>query len=235
MKALIATVYDKAYEAYEPLFRYCCQKAYPEYECHTWNRDHWGEVFKPGPYTTAALRFLLNEVGEIDYDAYLITDIDILIRREQPDFIAQHLNHMKWNSLECYDNCDHGDHMPGVHFVTKEWWPRTKAAREKYLAVLWERPANLAEDEVILRKVVVESGLRTSTNAILWAVHGLHLGRFRNQNIQAIRFQPNEFEFLDSLMADDKFMELAEKSKEDPGFNHVWGNVMAVYNRRKPR
>lgn len=241
MSAAIFTVVDDVYEPFGPIFRYCCKKAYPEYDCYI---RYLGRV---KPFHAACCRFLwsgslysytenstLRKDILSDYDYVLITDADILIRRESPDFVAQHLNHMKFNNLKYYDNCDHGDHMPGVHFVTREWWDVTRTAREKYLKIIETKELHEGDDEIIIKNIVTESNLTVSKHPILWAIHGIHLGRFRNKGINAVRFQPNEFEFIDSLLGDNVFMDLVEKARKESAIvENVFKNVLALYEKRR--
>lgn len=224
----IFTVVDDNYLPFSPLFKYCVKKSYTEYDCL---------VYPSGPtkpFYASALRFLICEKALSEYENVLITDADILIRRETPELVVQHRNHMKFNNLKCYDNCDHGDHMPGVHFVTKEWWDVTRPAREKYLKLIESKELREGDDEMMLRNIVSESKLTICKHPIMWEIHGLHLGRFRNKNINAIRFQPNDFEFVDSLLGDDDFMGLVEKARaESPIVENVFKSVMAVYKKRR--
>lgn len=224
--ACITTTVNENYAAFAPIFAYCAKRAYPEYDC---------EVFyvNATPFNAATLRFVHGEDKLSQYDYCLITDADIIIKREMPVFANQHVSHMLANGLICYDNCDHGDHMPGIHFVTREWWSKTRLAREKVLDKITREPATRAQDEQFLWQIVKDSGLPMSKHPLLWATHGLHLGRFRGKGINAVRFQPNEFEFLASLAGDSVFMGLIDEAIAKSSLvAGVWKNVMALYNKR---
>jgi len=240
----ITTVVNEEYAPFAPMFKYCAQKAYPDATVFVFHvgkdTTHWFDGIIDWPenamskYVPASLRFLVGDSVLGDFDFCLMTDVDILINRENPNLFDQHLAHMKANGLTCYDNCDHGDHMPGVHFVTRAWWEKTAKARTKWTNRLKETVPGVGEDEQILREVVRDSKLPVANGIITWAVHGIHLGRFRNKSINAVRFQPNEFEFVHSLLSDSVFMELVHKAcSESTLVQQVWNSVMALYNKRK--
>jgi len=238
----IVTIVDEPYFGFIPLFQHCVEKVYPKAACLVFTRGDSGypgtlkidsDPFTKSHYTTAALRFLMANRDMLNSDYTLITDVDILFKPEKIPLVDQHLNHMKANGLTCYSNSDHGDHMSGVHFVTQEWWTATCEARFKYLKELETREVGLGEDEQILWNVVTESNLSKVRNTMLWNVHGLHLGRFRNKSIKAVRFKPDEAVFIGSLLADEVFMQLLDDSCEKcPTLRNEWTTLMAIYTGR---
>jgi hypothetical protein len=125
---------------------------------------------------------------------------------------------MRKNNLRCYDNYVSATRgmeyrCPGVHFVTREWWDATRAAREKYGKELMEHGAQgFDHDEWMLGKIIEESGLpRPPATPNLWAHHGLHLGDFRRriQNREKhFRFEAIQGNYVRKLLADEEFMAL---------------------------
>ena len=240
-KLCITTCVDETYAPYVPLFKYCAKKAYPEYDCIVFGIGDIDGTTKVEPpehndsrFVPASMRFLVGD-GVLDkYKYCLITDCDILIRRENPDIIKQHVNHMLYNNLKYYDNVDHGDHMPGVHFVTQPWWIITKMAREKQFEKLRNRNNMTAGmDEVMLKDIVMDCNMTVNKHIMLWQTHGLHLGRFRNCNPAAVRFQPVELGFLDELLKDEEFMAMMDVARgKSEMIQKVWNNLMMVRKLR---
>ena len=198
----IATVVSGDYQWYIPLFIDRAVKAYPEYQIRIYTRgqiDPWfftkykeilvHDVFQEYPqdgFTTAALRFVFcdDEIKKFDY--VLITDIDIMLMRETPSLVDQHMLDLRSNGLECYSNYatnhDKGG-MPGVHFVTKDWWKRTEEARNEYDSHLKQFGSEgFWYDEWMIHQIVVESGLPVQDKRTnLWCHHGVHLGDYRRR------------------------------------------------------
>lgn len=240
-KMCITSCVDETYAPYVPLFKYCVKKAYPEYDCIVFGMGNIDDTVMVDPlesndsrFVPASMRFLIGD-GLLDrYEYCLITDCDILIRRENPDIIKQHKAHMLCNNLKYYDNVDHGDHMPGVHFVTNEWWGKTEKAREKHLEALKNRNGMTAGmDEIMLKDIVMDCNMTVNKHIMLWQTHGIHLGRFRNCNPAAVRFQPVELGFLDELLNDPMFMALMEiAQKKSEIIRKTWKNLMLVYELR---
>jgi hypothetical protein len=65
----------------------------------------------------------------------LITDIDIMLMAEDSSIIDQHAAVIIKDGTVCYENWVTGHRsadqprMPGVHFVSRDWWARTQLAR----------------------------------------------------------------------------------------------------------
>lgn len=220
------------YQWYIPLFLNRIRKEYPEYEARVVLRGRMNlpptlregienrerDKYPPDGYTTAALRYVEYQDVLENYDFVLITDVDMLIKREDPNLVNQHAAYMEINGLECYENYvssiyNGSPRLPGIHFVTKAWWNRTLAAREKYARDLQLRGSHdWAWDEVMLGKVVSESGLRLyDAGQNLWANHGIHLGDWRRnlKKKQAVHAIPApQKNYIQKMVADADFMEL---------------------------
>jgi len=107
----IAAFADKEYEWYAPLFLNRAKASYPEYFSVVFVRkgDHEIDLdegivevdldYPKNPYTSAALRFVEFEEYLREFDFVLLTDIDILIRREDPCLLNQHVKSLKKNNM----------------------------------------------------------------------------------------------------------------------------------------
>jgi hypothetical protein len=199
----VVCVVSGVYQWYIPIFHYCLSRAYPEYFMRIYTRGPidlppgpWDRVivrdvandYPPDGYTTAALRFVYEDEALRGFDYVHFQDIDMMIMRENPLLIDQHMMHLRVHGLQCYENYvssmhEMGPRLPGVHFVTRDWWDRTRTAREKYAADLMEGGSKgWFWDEVMLAKIVKESGLPLQDKELhLWAHHGIHLGDYRRR------------------------------------------------------
>jgi len=229
----VTTTVDEKYEAYIPLFIYCFNKAYPEHDLKIYYRgdisphfekycavgenvvEGFGLTLENNIATTPSIRFLVPQVDFEDYRYTLFTDIDILFRREPNGIVAPHLKAMEKNHLECYENIMlktiRGPSMPGVHFVTREWWPDTAQTRVQYWQDLYENP-NIANykgfDEYMLYNMHLDSNLPLpNIGHDSWRLHGIHLGAYRNKNSNP-PISTVDNEFLRELWADADFVEL---------------------------
>jgi len=175
-------------------------------------------------FLTAALRFLDGDKWYGNTDYVLITDVDILIQRENPTLLDQHLLSMEKNGLDCYDNytvnsIESSPILPGVHFVTQDWWNKTKSIRHKYLkeiTSLKEVPEQT--DEKVLGKIVVESGLkRPPKTQNLWAIHGIHLGYYRRKlnRKNTIQMDATHQQYVKRLRKDSEFIDLVNSCGQD--------------------
>ena len=199
LKVCITTMVSGLYEWYIPLFLHCGLKAYPEYDFKVLvrGRSNLPAVYKSyifdnsyssypqnGP-TTAALRFIEGEKELSGYDCCLITDVDILLMREEPKLVTQHLSHMIQYKMDCY--CNYQSHQlaegyrcSGVHFIMKDWWERTREARKKWMFNAKNGSCSEKDtDEIMLGEIIRDSELPTPTEKqLLWNLHGIHLKRW---------------------------------------------------------
>ena len=181
------------------------------------NDDINNGVYVTSSYATASLRFLLTPRSKV-YTHYLITDIDMLFMPEKSTILDQHCTHMEKDGTGCYENFISqyigGDpRMPGVHFITEEWFEKTHHVRDIELNKLLKNGANdYYYDEVMLGRIVRDSGLKLPPQvAKLWRHHGIHLGDWRiNMDRKGKVIPQNVFQkmHIQTLLNDEKFMNL---------------------------
>jgi hypothetical protein len=233
------TIVSGVYQWYIPLFRHCAEYAYPlaaikiliRGKCELPAKHMKGvsiidtRDMKDDGYTTAALRFVWDYQDIEYYDYALITDIDLLHRHEITSLFDQRMMDLSVHKLDCYSNYvsaqDMGeDRMPGVHFVTKDWWKKTAEARKKYLDILKEKgPDSWSFDERMITKIVRESGLNVQKGEQkLWQMHGLHLGDYRRRILQKEKHHPgldaHDQNQLKDLLESPDFMMLVEECSQ---------------------
>lgn len=121
--------------------------------------------------------------------------------------------------------------MPGVHFVTKNWWVRTQLSREQESAALEGANLNYWYDERMLYRIVVNSGLPLPpAEPEPEHHHGFHLGSYRLNFIKGARL-PERFYHLSILR---KIEEDPEAGKlYDHAAKTIWwlGHLRKHWNR----
>lgn len=212
---LVATCANREYLHYSDLFSYCIRKAYPDYR----------SVVSPipdfiHPYAAAAMRFAEPsfEGMATDYTYTLITDIDILHYRESVPPHVQHCREMEKHGLSCYSNHTlDGGQCPGVHFVTKDWWEKTRESRHEEQAILVRmHQRDITElragyDERALLRIIRKSDLEEPpAKAPPLSCHGIHLGKWRKRRGRKIQVDPAESTAAKAFLADEGFMDRAE-------------------------
>jgi len=106
--------------------------------------------------------------------------------------------------------------MPGVHFLTKAWWDKTREAREREAESLAQHGATeWSYDEYMLGRIAKDSGLALPPNhgLKLWRHHGVHFGDWRiNMNRKNFLKRPNAWEgmHIQQLLGDAVFMNMAK-------------------------
>jgi hypothetical protein len=131
---------------------------------------------------------------------------------------------MMRTGLQCYDNYISGrgaggrPKVPGVNFVTREWWERTRSARETHRNNLLKNGSTSWEwDEIMLGWIIEMSKLPISEELRLWAHHGIHLGDWRRRLNTKVKFQmpdaPTQNQILDMLQ-DNEFMKIVDMCKD---------------------
>ncbi len=245
---LIMTACNEKYQWYIPLFLRSMQISYPNQKteisimgefcsevkqiCHDNKFNVELREFPPidekskvacGNYETAAMRFLIDPHSK-DYDYYLITDIDILFQPHQhKNIVDQHMMHLIRDNTVCYENLItewRGDNprMPGIHFVTKEWWNRTEKTREREKEILLEEgTCDYTYDEFMIGRIVLSSGLPITQDKLKmqWK-HGIHLGDWRINMHRKNKFRPDTFAkmHIRTLLDDSIFMDLVKESSK---------------------
>ena len=190
---LIYTFATGRYSVYADLWKYCIKNQYPEYDCKVVSDE--GFMEKPTPYFGACIRFLDDTFFvelEKEYEYFYITDVDMFILREEPTLLDFHLKEMVEDG-QCFSNARRGPGEPqgvnrltGLHFMHKSWFDATRDARMKYLGKLLRGEIGHVsiDDELILAKIVTESGLKLPPQRDLIARHhGIHLGTVRDKSM----------------------------------------------------
>jgi hypothetical protein len=226
--------------------------------CEKYIKNKWDLVEDAFPdhqqygRTTAALRFLVPEEEFKDVEYVYFTDVDFLFYLDAgiKDFGAQHYNVMRQsNHGKCYENfavsctrvgdnkkAEYGFRMPGVHFVSKEWWMATRAARkaelEKLRTLIMTTAMGKTYDEKMLYDIHKNAGLPiTQKGHENWRWHGLHLGGFR-----ASRFRPpknailtqGDYSFLKGLYKEQAFSEILKNMRNFLTIQLVFENLENV-------
>ena len=162
------------YERFVSTWAECVNLAYPKYQAVVIRKDDTDKN------RMAAMRFTDGEDVLGDYPYVLITDVDMLIMKETPSILYQHLFWMKKHGLECYSNSIVDNiRFSGVHFITRDWWAKTRPARERARAEILKTGCAWGDDEKVLAKIIIESGLNVTKDQMLWNHHGIHLGAYK--------------------------------------------------------
>jgi len=231
-KLTILVACDEAYKWYLPMFLFCARRALPakaEIAVFTdaelpegcdgctiikpWGLEIAGDRMRP-------LRFL-HLMDAIRAKPYvLMTDIDIMLRKEDVPIIDQHMHHLEHDGTSCYENWvaepSGAARLSGVHFITDGWWAATHEAREEESRKFTEglsvnTPVPWNYDEIMLARIVTKSGLPLPpTTPKLWRNHGIHMGAGRLSGKGPAGFSADESSLAAELLADAQFVRLAE-------------------------
>jgi hypothetical protein len=181
MKRLIYTAAQGWYRSFAPLFKWCCNHAYPEADVQV-------EIIsgiRP-PFYAACARFL--QAPSQEYDEVYVGDIDMFHMPQSPGLFEYHEERMRKTGL-CYSNTPRSakepcgpDRMTGLHFATQEWYARTSVARVSALRRLNDGDLgnDRLEDELMLMQICKDSGLQIPPREKLLPRHfGIHGGTVR--------------------------------------------------------
>ena len=225
------TVVNDFYKPFIPLFIESAKKAYPEYDIviFTNNKNHIDGnyhdmivdnlLISEDPYKCAVSRFLLCPDELMDYENVLITDIDIMIFKEDKPICEYHVDRIAKNGTQVYDNVFYYNEKTenwrcsGVHFVTREWWDRTAKARKAVFEELATQRLEKGRDEELLADVITKSDLPIVKNQpTIEFVHGIHLGAWRRAYKKKILRQlpANETIMYSEAIKDELFIKQAE-------------------------
>jgi hypothetical protein len=198
----ITTVVDKQYMEYVPLFVYCVNRAYPDAMPVIVLRDPcpypmgkmkytFITMFSDFPryeYASIALRFLVPKEVYAEFDYVYVTDIDMLIMREETDIETFHRIEMESTGL-CYSNSLRNamhyagsESLTGLHFATREWFFKTEDRAAIYREYMRSGLMGLYRewDGVMLYRMANMSGLGLPGKyKLAKRHHGIHLGNFR--------------------------------------------------------
>jgi hypothetical protein len=171
---------------YADLWRFCINREYPEYECTVVT----GTETDSPKYYGACIRYLMENPNSNICEYTYITDIDMLILREDTPIHEYHTKEMR--NGECFSNARRGPGEPqgvnrltGLHFMHKSWYEKTVDARIKYTEKLINKEIGSVsiDDELMLAKIVTESGMELPPNRpLIERHHGIHLGTLRDKS-----------------------------------------------------
>jgi len=229
----VFTIAAGEYVHYVPLFEYCLRRAYPDYNIDVRELHDMPDDGRISIRSAPDLRFLLScDNGEDT----LITDVDMLHFPEMSPIQAQHRAAILRFGTDCYFNFQSSSkRCPGIHFVTGAWWAKTRETRhrifEEYLD--GRRTAVKDSDEYLIYEIIERSKLPLPpTGPALWVSHGLHLGRFRERNLQ-MGFSQAEHGLIKGLRQDEEFMGLVREARSrSKMIDRTWQNLEAVFQIR---
>jgi len=229
-KLLLYTAASGHYKDYGRLWHYCIQKSYPEYG-HT--SDGVIEGVTVPTYYAACVRLLLSPSDIVDH--VYITDVDMMILREEPTLSEFHIAEMEKTGL-CYSNTLRTNEqmgknrMTGLMYVTQEWYARTKEVRESYKHMLdsGEIGNGRFDDELMLKSICEKSGvgLPPQTFPLLKRHHGIHLGTIRAYINHPKNTMDQQLRFRVSRKQAEQWLEFYK----DPEFKDICGKLY-VKNR----
>ena len=181
-KTLIYTEATGIYKDYAELWKFCINTSYPEYDV----KVRFPAQDKESPiYYAACNRYLVDQPAEYDY--VYVTDIDMMILREDPTLLSFHLEEMLRDNL-CYSNTPRkreqlGAHrLTGLHFASRGWYEKTVSIRDKYRHMLnnGEIGNSRFDDELMLMQICKKSGLDIpQKKGLISRHHGIHMGTLR--------------------------------------------------------
>jgi hypothetical protein len=185
-EVLIYAVVEGRYKNYADLFKFCCKRAYSQYDVQV------EEIKTPLPNGAACWRFCTTIPG---YQYVYITDIDMMICPEKPTLLEYHLKEIAETGL-CYSNTPRWkepmaeNRMTGLHFVTSQWWGVTE--RERFFNaenVMHGKIGNLkCDDELMLMRIIKGSGLPVAARRpLVQRHHGIHLGVLRDYKKETLQ------------------------------------------------
>lgn len=218
-KLCITTVVNEGYQEFIPWFVYFINESYPSYHSRIFltgsvnanvrqclsllggnSTVHEGCLREyPGDVLTLKCLRWMNNPPEFDKFDYIYTgDIDILICREEPGLLEQHVQHCDLLGLP-YSNMVRGwgpwqekpRRFTGLHFVRqKEWYSAMRPVMERYSSMLLHGKSTHANNEAMLHTMVGESGLGLpkgideiqDMSYRFFSYHGLHMRLWRMPN-----------------------------------------------------
>lgn len=244
---LIFTACDENYQWYIPIFIKSINRTMPEHfvsvrlvgkadpsmidlcskSCSNYSikQEEIAKNNTVGKYWTAAYRFLIKPDTEKEYPYCLITDVDMLMFKEGKSIIDIRMNHLNKDGTACYENYiseyrGGEPRLPGVHFVTKDWWKKTEAVRKEELEKLFKNGANeYYYDEMMLGRLVKDSGLPLPPcKAKLWNNHGVHIGDWRLNMSRKSVVNQNVYQkmHIDLMLKDGEFKHVIDECS-----NHI--------------
>lgn len=215
----ITTVVNEMYQEFIPWFVYFIKESYPEYYISIFligkaNKkvrrcldliggnfclhENCYSGYPANVLITKCLRWT-NYSDEFEKFDYIYTgDIDMLICKEEPSLLQQHIQHCDFIGLP-YSNQIRGfgdwknkpRRLTGLHFVKRnEWYTAMRNIMIKYDRLLQKNCVTYGQNEVMLYQMVKESSLKlpkeideiSDSEYRFRPHHGLHLGLWRSPN-----------------------------------------------------
>jgi hypothetical protein len=219
---IMTFVSGKDYQDYIPLYIFSIQKAYPDYDITIFldeplavsvresleylrNFGHFKIIENYFPYwpkncsrraISKMKRWLIFSPDVYQYEYIYIGDVDILIIKEDPSLLEQHIIHSELINLSYSNVLRRTDNkrMTGLLFVkTKPFYEKFLPIIEKYKEKIINDEFNPSyeSDEYLLYQMIEESGLGLCPQATEKGLnnphkkgfrphHGVHLAVFRN-------------------------------------------------------
>ena len=191
-KLLITTLVDSRYLDYVELFAWCAKRSYPEYSVKVFRKE---EVFPGYPdrgYTTNALRMVVPASYYEEFDFIWVTDIDIMILREEPGILEYHAADLEG---QCFSNSirtasgtysfgkqswDGTQCLSGLHFFTPRWLTAIEPQAAKYRELLKTAEVGWGFDGRMLFLMCKNLGYKIpGKKPLIKRHHGIHIGTFR--------------------------------------------------------
>lgn len=237
----VFTCTDKQRVGYSELWQWMLGSEYPEYNHIVLNFDNQLN-------SAACMRHLTRP--EAAGDVY-VTDIDMMIFRECPTLQEFHKTEMIDTGL-CYSNSLRNNNeenayerVTGLQYNTPEWYEKTAERRAYYHAeVLAGRVGkNRIDDELMLKKIIVESGLPLPPKkSLIHRHHGIHLGICRayrwqshhlRQTAMMRRISPEQAIKWQTVIGADNYPSMMERIG-DPDI--LWDlNEMDIFTKRRSK
>lgn len=216
----VTTVVNERYQEFIPWFAYFINESYPAYHTSVFltgkaskkvrrcldliggNFILHENCFREYPtndvMTIKCLRWTNYSDEFENFDYIYIGDIDMLVCREKPDLLLQHIQHCDLLGLP-YSNKVRGTgawqdkprRLTGLHFVKrKEWYGAMRPIMKKYNELLRKKRIDHDQNEVVLHQMVAESvlGLPKGIDEVRDSAyrfrphHGLHLRLWQRPN-----------------------------------------------------
>jgi len=234
MNKLCITMYvaGERYAHYIPIFIYFAKEAYPEYsiliaykhELPASVRLHLEllklfykdfevregvfEDFPNDADTVKTLRWTMWFPQYNNFDYIYVGDIDILLFREEPTLLEQHLKVCN-DTDNCYSNTTkiddvktRGTRMTGLHFFKREEYSyKMLPVMQKYLGRLrfnanipefYNKAFGRVDNQHALYSMIKESGLKLPEHSF-FEYHGLHLGHSRVSGRWDVVFEDEKY------------------------------------------
>lgn len=242
-KLCVTTIVNRRYQKYIPMFLYFCLKSYPEYEIKLFLTEELKPAYRDivnklrtlgkieivekcyrgyprRPQEFKALRWVAVSEDFEGYDYIYTGDIDILICREEPSLLDQHLEHCdKYNIPYSNSVRPNSNRLSGLHFVKKnEYYGKMDhLIKNKYRKLLKRGALCGQKNEEILYNMVRKAGFSFPSG---WfrPHHGPHLGVWRNGDRKI------DDAFWDVAGRDNykKYFEFFKSVKKDPLYEEVY-------------